>query len=237
MPVPFLTTSRVPPTTFLLTVLPSMFRRQNRLVSSSKKKKNGPMVPVAYAGEEGNSSDRDSILRRAQRIIRRIVARAKWRFDSHTQEDVAQNALLALDRELRKGTKPEDLDRFVHVLAIRACIDEIRRQVRRKKWEIPWISDPYDEKEPWVTHSSSHLTDPWRRVAQIERIQVLKRLVSSLDETCRQIINLRYRDGLRYEEIARKLSISVNTVGTRLHRCLQRLRAAAEKNGLTAEDF
>jgi RNA polymerase sigma-70 factor (ECF subfamily) len=60
---------------------------------------------------------------------------------------------------------------------------------------------------------------------RIERAFVLSEAVRSLDEPCRQIISLFFFQGRRYKEIGAALAIPEGTVGSRLARCLTKLRS------------
>jgi len=54
--------------------------------------------------------------------------------------------------------------------------------------------------------------------------------IQSLPEQCRIIFQMSRFEDLTYEEIARKLDISVNTVKTQIRRALEKLRTKMKKN-------
>ena len=59
----------------------------------------------------------------------------------------------------------------------------------------------------------------------------VERLLATLDERQRQLVTLRYLDGLPQAAIARRLQIPQGTVASATARALRRLRAAAAETG------
>jgi predicted DNA-binding protein YlxM (UPF0122 family) len=57
-----------------------------------------------------------------------------------------------------------------------------------------------------------------------EDILHLRHTLNRLSESDRRVLQLYYIENLAYAEISRRLSISVNTVGPKLHRAQQRLK-------------
>jgi RNA polymerase sigma-70 factor (ECF subfamily) len=53
--------------------------------------------------------------------------------------------------------------------------------------------------------------------------------IDSLPEKCRQIFLMSKRDGLKYEEIAEELGLSVNTVRNQISKALNTLKDGAKK--------
>lgn len=65
-----------------------------------------------------------------------------------------------------------------------------------------------------------------------ERSQTEARIWTALDslpEKCREIFILSKRDGLKYEEIAQELNLSVNTVRNQISKALSILRDGVKK--------
>lgn len=57
---------------------------------------------------------------------------------------------------------------------------------------------------------------------------MLVKLLKLISEEDREMVVLKYRDGLKNKEIAEIMGINASTVGTRLQRALEKMRAAAE---------
>jgi RNA polymerase sigma-70 factor (ECF subfamily) len=69
---------------------------------------------------------------------------------------------------------------------------------------------------------------PDERVIRAEQIRAVKSSLTQLRQQCRDIIDLHYREELKYREIAEKLNISIGTVASRLARCLDDLGGSLE---------
>ncbi|MDC0278988.1 sigma-70 family RNA polymerase sigma factor [bacterium] len=69
-----------------------------------------------------------------------------------------------------------------------------------------------------VTHDS-----PEDSFTKLEMIQMVKGLMESLPDVDRELLRMKYFDGLRYREISERTGMSVSNVGYRLHFLLKRL--------------
>ena len=58
---------------------------------------------------------------------------------------------------------------------------------------------------------------------RMEAAGVLRQIVEELDETDRQLVKLKYFEGLKYRDISAKTGLSVSNVGYRLHHILREL--------------
>lgn len=60
-------------------------------------------------------------------------------------------------------------------------------------------------------------------MAHMETCAVLRGLVDGLEETDRQLVKLKYFEGLKYRDISQKTGLSITNVGYRLHHILKLL--------------
>lgn len=156
-------------------------------------------------------------------VITGVTAWTKWRFDAHTREDVAQKTRVDLRRSLAGFQGDCPLEHHVKQIAVRRCIDEVRRQVRERRVIEPlWPSEDGDAHRPEAV--ADHSFDPVREVVLTERARALRRLVGELDETCRAAVSMFYLEGRTYRAMAERLKVTVNTIGSRLSKCLSKLR-------------
>jgi RNA polymerase sigma-70 factor (ECF subfamily) len=65
---------------------------------------------------------------------------------------------------------------------------------------------------------------PLSRIIENEIQTILQKTIERLPDQCRKIFIMRRYDGMKHEEIARELSISIHTVRTQIHRALEKLR-------------
>lgn len=75
-----------------------------------------------------------------------------------------------------------------------------------------------------LVEAPSRLDEPDRHVQKKELEAALTQALAALDEPVRQVFVLSRYQGLKYEEIARTLGVSVKTVEARLSRALEGLR-------------
>ena len=64
----------------------------------------------------------------------------------------------------------------------------------------------------------------------MDRARALRGMLAKLEDTCRTALRQFYMEDLSYREMARAQGVAVKTVGTRLSRCLQKLRAHIERD-------
>ena len=79
--------------------------------------------------------------------------------------------------------------------------------------------------------------DPIRSVILSERASLLRKILESIDKTCQTAIQMFYIQSLSYKEISEHLGIAVNTVGSRLAKCLNKLRGLIKSDPELGEDF
>jgi len=173
---------------------------------------------------EGDDSAWDSFFRQHDVTIRRVVSWSKWRFSSSVRDDVAHVIRAELVRCLPRRELPADLTAFIKRICVRRCIDEVRRQIRARGVEVPLVGQGEDGEEYARPLPADERYDPVVAIVTDERGKLVKQLVGQLGDTCRDAITRFYLENRSYKEIAAQLGIAVNTVGSRLAKCLAKLR-------------
>ena len=170
-------------------------------------------------------------------LIRSVVSWSKWHFPPTLQEDLLQNIRFELNKSIDRFKGDSSLDYFVKRVCIHRCIDEVRRQVRQRQVFSPMTQQNDAGEEYDITPGTGRGFDPVAAVAVAERAEALKRILLNLNENCRDAVRYFYFEGLSYKEIASKMDVSVITVGTRLGKCLNKLRTLLKKDSFFGEDF
>lgn len=83
--------------------------------------------------------------------------------------------------------------------------------------------------------SKSKLTQEEAPDALMERMEVtaqMRQLIEQLSETDRQLVNLKYFEGMKYRQISEKTGLTISNVGYRLHHILKRLAGQLEPLGI-----
>jgi len=75
-------------------------------------------------------------------------------------------------------------------------------------------------------------TLPAEKLGREEAVGTVRLLLAELSAEDRELIRLKYLDGLRYEEISKQTGLSVGNVGYRLHHLLKALAGSLRRAGI-----
>jgi RNA polymerase sigma-70 factor (ECF subfamily) len=195
-----------------------------------------PLIKIAKPKKKSHSDDR---LLRAVRhdgaagwelfcaefdpLIRSITKWPKWKFTKHEQQDVRQNIYVHLQTALPTFRRECSLAWFIKKIAMNKCIDEVRRQKRWRTVMTPITQQNGDGNWNEMEFETVDALDPHDEVIRKERRQLLHSAMKDMGKNCQETITLFYLKHCSYRQIADQLDISVNTVGSRLTKCLDKL--------------
>jgi RNA polymerase sigma-70 factor (ECF subfamily) len=151
------------------------------------------------------------LVERYTSYIYTIAIRA-FSIDAEEGREVVQESLLKLFEGL-PGYRGEGEFRAWLRQVVRNCC---AAYVRRRSTAVPLDETLPDRHQEEV-------------LEKIEQAFVLTEAVRGLDEPCRKIIALFFFQARPYKEIATTLAISEGTVGSRLARCLTKLRSRMQE--------
>lgn len=158
------------------------------------------------SGEEEAGKMLDELYRHSlQRFCRGYLGRAD------EVEDVVQDVFC---RILNSETIPEKFRAWIYQIARNRCLDALRRRARR----------PSDKTLLTDVHLESVLTGNLTRLVRKEQRARLLQLLATLSADQREVLSLRYTEGLSRGEIAEVLEISESVVKSRLFEGLEKLR-------------
>jgi RNA polymerase sigma-70 factor (ECF subfamily) len=170
------------------------------------KKLQTELVEAALAGNI------DSFGQLARRYYASMVAIAySILADHHLAEDAAQEAFARALTSLRKLRKP---DKFAPWLA-QICRNVARDMVVAKARQINM-------------EDSCRVPD---RNSPDDNVEAVRRAIEQLPFRAREVIVLRYYNGLSYEEISSVLGISKATINGRLTRAKRKMARYLKRNG------
>ena len=135
--------------------------------------------------------------------------------DADLAEDIVQESYAALWEKLQEGAHVLNRKSYLYMMVLNRCLDHLRKK-----------GIPTESLKPYDTYGIIDDDD-----AQ-ERSQIEARLwtaIDSLPEKCREVFILSKRDGLKYEEIAEELGLSVNTVRNQISKALKFIKEGAVK--------
>lgn len=135
-------------------------------------------------------------------------------------EDLVQDAFLKLHQHW---------DEVAHLRAwlFRSIRNLALNHLRDHKRE-----SPLEEEREW----QSPAPDPTQNLVHQEAIGTLQLLILELHEDERQLITLKYNEGLKYEQISARTGLTISNVGYKLHHTLKHLAASLRKLGIENSD-
>ncbi|MGA2251581.1 RNA polymerase sigma factor [Terracidiphilus sp.] len=141
--------------------------------------------------------------------------------DRGLAEEIAQDAFLALDKNLRSIESPEHALFWLRRVTMSRATDALRR--RRVRGMDLWVE--IEERHGLPAESAGAGSGLGSRLGAR-----LEALLTTLPEAQRAAILLRYQEELTPEEIAAALDAPLATVKSHLQRGLKLLRAKAESH-------
>ncbi len=114
----------------------------------------------------------------------------------------------------------DHLDAYLKALSRNHCLNVIRRQALETRMAATMAVDYED------AHNETEET-----VLLRDARALLDEAIAALPEQQQQVYRLCQQEGLKYEEAAARLGISVNTVKTHLKRAMASLRTKMERHG------
>ncbi len=188
-------------------------------------------MPSVRALREGDERVWRDFFARYDALIRSVAAWPRWHFDAHTCEDVVQGIRVAVVRSVGRLESEGSLEAFVKRICVNRCIDQLRKVLREQGRLSPLGF--WDEDGEWgeADVAAGESYDPVWAIQRAERAETARAALARLEPGCQGLIRQFYGDGLSYREIAEREGVAVNTVGSRLSRCLGRLREALEAEG------
>lgn len=131
-------------------------------------------------------------------------------------EDVIQEVFLHAYERIRQYDPDRSFSSWVYRIAHNECVDALKRKRREPV--------PFFDPDVLFPHPVSRET-PDDHVMREEMLDLIERYLSRLDWKYREPLVLHYISERSYEEISDILHIPVATVGVRLSRARNRLRA------------
>ena len=135
--------------------------------------------------------------------------------DTGASEDIVQECFATLWEKLQQGTDVANRRAYLYMTVRNRCLDALRKK-----------GLPTESLRPNDTYGIID-DDEAQESSQTEAR--LWTAIDSLPDKCREVFVLSKRDGLKYEEIAEELGLSVNTVRNQVSKALKILKEGALK--------
>lgn len=162
-----------------------------------------------------------ALVKRYQRLVYAIVRRMGM--DEHAAADVFQTVFTRLVEHLPRIAEPQRLQAWIVTTAKREALLQRQRGLRNVSMTRP--DDGQDEGPDWDFADESPIAE--EALAELQLLNQLRAALDQLDERSRDLLLLLFRDEddkLSYDEVARRLGMSVGSIGPTRARCLDKLR-------------
>ncbi len=137
---------------------------------------------------------------------------------AHEVEEVMQEVAIAAATQSAKQQPVERVAPWLYRVALRQMILFRRKAGRRKR-----LIENAARLSP-ETDSHSRTREPLDWLISLERQKEVQSAMSQMSERDRQLLMLKYVDGLSYGEIAQRIGVTASSVQSRLHRARALLR-------------
>jgi RNA polymerase sigma-70 factor, ECF subfamily len=149
---------------------------------------------------------------RLYRYLLRLVSKPS------TAEDLFQQTWLRVMERIRYYDPKRSFEGWLFAVAHNLAIDHLRRRQPES------LDEPLPSGETPLDLTESHSPGALELYLSKERAARVAKAVSELPLAFREVITLRFEEGMKLEEIAAVLALPMGTVKTRLHRALKALR-------------
>ena len=135
--------------------------------------------------------------------------------DVDLAEDIVQDSYASLWEKLQEGDHVLNLKSYLYMMVRNRCLDHLRKK-----------GLPTESLKPYDTYGIIDDDDAQERSQTEARLWTA---IDSLPEKCREVFIMSKRDGLKYEEIAEEMGLSVNTVRNQISKALKVLKEGVHK--------
>ena len=163
--------------------------------------------------------------------------------DRHLAEDAAQQALAKAAVHLPKLRQTDQFGRWVAAI----CRNEARDLARVRREPVPVRSTAFTRAEPpeggaGPPDADSGVGDPAAnevagQTDADESCRIVREALDGLPADAKEVIYLRFYDGLSYDRISAVLGISEQAINGRLRRAKKRLAQYLRRRGLGEVDL
>lgn len=162
------------------------------------------------------------LVQRYQRLVYAIVRRVG--LDEHAAADVFQTVFSRLVQYLPRIAEPSRLQAWIVTTAKREAL--LQRRLGQRSVSMTRTEDSAEDgAAEWDLADASPMAD--EALEALQQLNRVRAALDRLDARSRELLLLLFRDEddkLSYEEVARRLSTSVGSIGPTRSRCLDKLR-------------
>ncbi|PJF23548.1 MAG: hypothetical protein CUN56_00435 [Phototrophicales bacterium] len=156
--------------------------------------------------------DREAFLTLYNRYLNKVYNRVRSRVPEADVEDVTQEIFLAVVRSLASFRQESKFNTWLYTIVNRQIADYYRRSKKKGNPNPVMSLEAMRAQEPSYEHTT------------IDDEAALKRALNAVPEHYREIVLMRFADGLSFAEIAEELGKSLEAVKSLYRRAVQAIR-------------
>ncbi len=164
-----------------------------------------------------------AILARHQHRLYRFLVRMVQ--DPALADDLFQQTWLRVMEKIGSYDRRTGFDTWLLSVAHNLAIDHLRRQRSSS------LDEPDDSGTTPADRLPSGRLDPLEQLLQFERAEILSAAIHEMPAIHREVLSLRFEEGMKLEQIAQIAAVPLSTVKSRLQRALEGLRSRVERRG------
>jgi RNA polymerase sigma factor (sigma-70 family) len=149
-------------------------------------------------------------------------------FSAEDSRDLTQDVFLRVFKGIDTFRRESRFERWLWEIATHVYFNEVRRRRTEKRDGMEQSLDTPMENDDGLSPSPglpSPGPNPEEQVIQHQQIVIFRAALQELPAQMRRCCLLRYEQGLKYQEIAILMKISIETVKAHLHQARKRLAA------------
>lgn len=150
-----------------------------------------------------------------KRFVRRLIGL------SSSEDDIVQDAFLALYMNLERLDSSEHLRPFLFRVVRNLCYDELRRKGR---FQFVSLDEDIGDSDALLSFLIDHRAQPDEEVYWILLYSEVQKAMERLPEPQRQTLILYCEEDLTYQQIAKAMATDIGTVKSRIHYARKNLR-------------
>ena len=185
-------------------------------------KSDAELVTQALAGSEEAYRQ---LVARFERPVMSVILRLVG--DPSLAEDLAQESFVKAFRHLGRFDARRKLASWLFKIAHNTAIDYLRR----RRLPTVSLSASADDEAPRDTLAAPATAAPDLAAERSALGDAVDAALAELRPSYREILTLRFQEGLTYQEVAEVTNMPIGTVKVRLHRARKELAAALMRRG------
>lgn len=177
--------------------------------------------------QKGDESAFQQLLTRHKRGVYGYILR--YTGNEQESEEVFQDVFIKMHRAAPNWVPAAKFSTWLYTIVRNLCIDVHRKKRIRRTLSLDATAEGEDRSLHDVLASEDPSPDSQSSDAEIAK--VLEAALARINPDQREVFLMREKNGLKFEEIAEVLKVSVNTVKSRMRYACETLKKILEKSG------